>query len=248
LLLLGVANLGCHVFTPGLAPRDASGDSSPDTATPIAELPSGEDALPADTQEPLRGPTSKVGCSDGTREGFRDLNLWPAIAGCAGAWQKPGLASSLSDRAECFYMNGNDSLVLDGNFCAYGRPCTKCSVVDLCAPDWHLCMTNLDVASHSPTGCEGILPPGEDGFFIAMTGASANGACDVGQHNDLHGCGNLGQPESGMCAPLTRRMSSVDCANTGGVWRCDSAKDNLHEADTVTKVRSELGGVLCCRD
>jgi hypothetical protein len=145
-------------------------------------------------------------------------------------------------------MSGNDSPVLDGYFCPFGHVCENCTVLDLCAPGWHPCQSNLEVAKRSPTGCEGILPPGENGFFIAMTGASEDdGACGAGKHNDLHGCGNLGQPESELCAPLTRRMSSADCASAGGGWRCDS-KDNHNEADTVTKTKSELGGVLCCRN
>ena len=148
----------------------------------------------------------------------------------------------------CFGMTGNTSDILDGQLCTRSGSCTPCAVADLCARDWHLCMDEAAVRKLSPTGCEDILPPGEQGFFITMTGASANGVCATNERNDLHGCGNLGQPESSACSPLTRRMGFADCASTNGVWSCGTSAESLDEADAVIKLKSELGGVLCCKD
>jgi hypothetical protein len=106
------------------------------------------------------------------------------------------------------------------------------------------------VASHSPTGdCAGLLLPGEQAFFVVMTGASFQGVCypDPLLANDLHGCGSIGQPETGGCPPLDRRMDFAACAATG-VWSCGDASDSLLEAGLVTKLDSSLGGVLCCKD
>jgi hypothetical protein len=249
LLILG-AVLGCHVFSPGLSPRDASGTGSPDTTLPIPESPPGEDVSPTGTPEPLTGPAVLVGCSDGTREGFRDLTLWPAIAGCAGGWQKMGLPTSALSTKPCSGEAGNNSLNPNGLRCLSSGPCTECSVTDLCARGWRPCLNGNEVMARSPTGCENILPPGERGLFIAMEGASAEGVCAPrsGQHNDLHGCGNLGSPESGQCPPFIRRLGFADCENTGGVWQCGSSAQRVGETEVVTKPSSDLGGVLCCKE
>jgi hypothetical protein len=237
LLVLGVAPLGCHVFSPGLSPGDASGYSGPDASVSVPDLPLAEDAL-TETIGPVHGLPSNVGCSDGTREGFRDLTVWPSIAGCAGGWQKPGLSISGTPSKPCSGIAGNDSPNPDG---------IGCGVADLCAPLWHPCEAK-DFASRSRSGCENILPPGEKGFFVAKAGASAEGACDLEQDNDLHGCGNLGVPESSLCPPFTRRMGFADCESTNGVWNCGDSKQNTHEAKLVTKPSPDLGGVLCCKD
>jgi hypothetical protein len=121
-------------------------------------------------------------------------------------------------------------------------------VADLCAPSWHPCIDGKEVIDRSSTGCEDILPPGEQGFFVAMAGASADGVCAPSQRNDLHGCGNVGLPESDHCPPFTRRMGFADCEATGGVWKCGSSAQNLDEADVVIKPHPELGGILCCKD
>jgi hypothetical protein len=241
---MGAAWMGCHVFSPGLSPRDASRPLNPDGPSPGLESPSPEDALPADTQEALYGLTSKVGCSDGTREGFRVLSRWPSIAGCAGGWQKPGLTTPRSCAGEV----GNSSPNSNGVRCPASGPCVDCSATDLCAEGWHLCKDGQDVLDHSDTGCENILAPGERGIFIAMTGASTDGVCEKDKQNDLHGCGNLGSPESDQCPPFIRRMGYADCDNTGGVWQCGPSALRLNETKNVTKSNSDLGGVLCCKD
>ena len=187
-----------------------------------------------------------VGCSDGTREGFRDLKNWPNIAGCAGGWRRAGLLDASAREPQCLRVAGNDSRNPEG---------VGCSPADLCAPSWHACLNGPDVASSSPTGgCESIVSPGEEAFFVVMTGASPEGVCypdsSLANANDLHGCGSIGligQPESGGCPPLDLRMSFADCAATAGVWDCGPAADSLVEAAVVVKLDSSLGGVLCCK-
>ena len=183
-----------------------------------------------------------VGCSDGTREGFRDIENWPDVAGCAGGWQWPGLIDPATRVPHCFRVAGNDSRNPGG----FG-----CSAEDLCALTWHACLDGPEVASHSPTGgCEGVVSSGDEALFVVMAGASPQGVCtsDLSAANDLHGCGSIGQPESGGCPPLDRRMGFADCAATAGVWLCGTVDHYLTEANVVTKSGSALGGVLCCRD
>jgi len=55
---------------------------------------------------------------------------------------------------------------------------TWCSASDLCGPTWHACLDGPDVESHSPTGgCESIVSPDDEAFFVVMTGASPQGVC-----------------------------------------------------------------------
>jgi len=237
---------GCRVLTSGLsggAATSATGDAAP---APDVIQPAGIDdaAPPLDAGEPpgVMGAPTIVGCSDGTREGFRDVTNWPSIAGCAGAFQMPGVIGSPDLAAQCNLLAGDTSANPSG---------VGCTAADLCAEHWHLCRDGDDVSQHSPTGdCEGCVPAGEQRFFLVAIGASPMGICiaDTQSANDLHGCGGLGQPESDTCAPLSRRMGFADCLETKGVWSCGDASDSLQEAAVVTKPQITMGGALCCKD
>jgi hypothetical protein len=242
-LLAAAALAGCRVLTGGLGAPAGTADAA-DTAT-IADQADGPPTdgwvSAVDVGEPpgVGGAPLLVGCSDGTREGFRNVAHWPAIAGCAGAFDQPGVIGSPAP--SCDRQAGDTSVNPAGIGC--GAP-------DLCAEHWHLCRDGVDVAQHSPTGgCESCVPAGEPRFFLVAAGASSMGICspDREASNDLHGCGGLGQPESDACAPLLRRMGFADCLATGA-WSCGTASDSLREAAVVTKPGLAMGGALCCRD
>jgi hypothetical protein len=259
LLPLAAAMLGCRVYSIGLATDgtvDSVGMGSSDSggvgeATPVDAMDGpgidlaaywGDSGEPGDLAPVIVDPLI-VGCSDGTREGFRDIVNWPNIAGCAGGWQWPGLIDPATRVPRCLRVAGNNSRNPEG----FG-----CSATDLCARTWHGCLGGPDVASHSPTGgCESAVSPGDEALFVVMAGASPQGVCypDPLAKNDLHGCGSMGigQSESDGCPPLDRRMSFADCAATG-VWLCGTSDHSLLEADVVTKSGPALGGVLCCKD
>jgi hypothetical protein len=244
LLLAALAgSFGCEVLSSGL-PGAAGPDAGERDAPPDrADLPLAFDAVFAiDVGESpgLVGPPAIVGCSDGTREGFRDYGAWRDIAGCAGGFDIPGVVAAR--KPACGLQAGDTGVLPTG---------AGCGAADLCAAGWHVCEDATDVKKHSPTGdCEGCVLAGEPRFFLVAAGASAMGICssDPGATNDLHGCGGLGQPESPECSPLTRRMGFADCLATAGVWACGTAEQNLNEAALVTKTGPTLGGVLCCRD
>ena len=257
LLALAPALLGCRVHSIGLATDAMAGDfvgvglSDSGGAGERAVIDAldepaidaggyrGEVGETADLA-PVIGDPNTAGCSDGTREGFRDVTNWPDIAGCAGGWQVPGLLDLVARSSHCGRVAGNDSSNPTGD---------DCSAADLCAANWHACVDGPDVARRSPTGCESVGSPGDQAFFAVMTGASPQGVCypDPSAKNDLHGCGSIGQPESDWCPPLTRRMGFADCLPTG-VWQCGTVDDSLSEAEVVIKTGPPLGGVLCCRD
>jgi hypothetical protein len=241
ILLTGLT--GCRVLTSGLS-EDVGSSTVGDVAT--ADTPAAPaDAPPAiDAGEPpgVPGAPDIVGCSDGTREGFRDYINWPDIAGCAGAFDQAGVVSSPDIQPTCELLAGDTNSNHDG---------LGCTAADLCAANWHVCRNGDDVAKHSPTGdCESCVPAGETRFFLVASGASPMGICspDSQAVNDLHGCGGLGQPEAPNCAPLSRRMGFADCLATNGVWNCGGPDDSLQEAKVVTKSGTTLGGVLCCKD
>jgi len=250
ILPVATAMVGCRIHTAGLvagggtddfAQADAGGDDG-GAGDGLGESDaSGDDAgEPADLA-PVVGDPTTVGCSDGTRDGFRDLGTWPRIAGCAGGWQVAGLLAKYSRTPLCNRIAGNSSENPEG---------AGCSAADLCALTWHTCLDGPDVASHSPTGdCQGIVSPEEQALFVVMVGASPQGVCcpDPTAANDLHGCGTIGEPDSGGCPPLDRRMGFAECAATG-VWQCGDEDSIFSEADVVTKPGSSLGGVLCCKD
>jgi hypothetical protein len=244
LLVSGLA--GCQVLSSGVpaegvagSGRDAAVAANRDGAVSASDV-----EQRADASEPpgVAGPLDVVGCSDGTREGFRDFVTWQTIAGCAGGWDQPGVIGSPELSPVCGLNAGDSSPNPNGK---------GCNAADLCAKHWHLCLDGYDVFQHSPSGdCESCVPANEPRFFLVGSGASPMGICspEPSATNDLHGCGGLGEPETEACYPLFRRMGFADCLATGGVWSCGDEADYLQEAMKVTKTGPTLGGVLCCQD
>jgi hypothetical protein len=179
-----------------------------------------------------------VGCSDGTREYFADVDAQPDIAGCDGAFQVPGTTSDASTMPMCNRMSGNDGAILDGD---------GCSVEDLCAKGWHVCVNHEEVEAKSTTGeCELAPVPT---FYLTRQSQNGNGDCaDPPAVNNLVGCGSIGDISPANCNPLARYMRYVHCLPSP-TWYCgNDINDGSHEADIVFKQGSAEGGVLCCRE
>ena len=139
-----------------------------------------------------------VGCSDGSREGFLNMGVYPLIAACGGAWDVPGIHN---DVPACNREAGNSGLNAEG---------IGCNVTDLCAEQWHVCLGRDDVDYRSPLGCveimDGALSPA---FFLVRTSSTGAMNCapdTIGEPtsiNDLFGCGDLGCPANeASCEPL----------------------------------------------
>jgi hypothetical protein len=238
---------GCRLFQPGLPSiYDAAIDQQSDLPGPPPDDHGGPDAAPdaavdANDEAGVPGPPEQMGCADGTREGFTSLDDWMNIAGCAGAWSVPGLLSADARLPACNRGAGNDGPNPSG---------TGCTVTDLCAVGWRVCLDADDVRRSSASGCESAVLDDQPRFFLVMAGASPQGICtpDRTAQNDLHGCGTLGQSESPGCDPLNRRLTFADCQASQGVWSCGGPSEHLAEAAVVSKASSSLGGVLCCRN
>jgi hypothetical protein len=220
--------------------------------------------------------TPEIGCADGTREGFQDVERHPHIAGCSGAFGVPGVLAANdgiapacpglpvadSTARRCGPGAGNDASDPSGR---------ECTVADLCAPGWHVCTGAADVAASGGVGCKGATHPRDPPLFFA-TRQSSNGcgvcadgarraqdcngvACTPGcaptdrLSNDVFGCGNFGTPAA--CGGLDRFTNNLCTGLAGSPWSCDApgpADDNgLCEAFTLVKSGPSHGGVLCCR-
>ena len=174
-----------------------------------------------------------VGCSDGTREGFASLDMFPDIAACAGGWSVPGLGASPA----CGRKSGNGSTNPTGK---------DCSAADLCQVGWHVCESPAAVAERTGgQGCAAAGVAGQNAFFAIRQAGPGDAQCGVG-NNDLFGCGDVGAtPDATTCAPLDRFSNDL-CVALPDTWQCGDV--GTEELNNVTKAASEGGGVLCCRD
>lgn len=208
----------------------------------------------------------RVGCADGTREGFQSQASYPGIAACSGAWSVPGVTPNVAPA--CGRGAGNTSANREGSGCAAS---------DLCSAGWHVCRGKDEVALRANGSCADAVPPGatNNSLFFAVSQASvSNTACDTSGDNDVFGCGNLGtQLGAGKnCGVLTRALASTRPGTCGfneaepnlGPWQCmGGTQGDLHEGALVTKMgcpngscsydgaqvgNSDKGGVLCCLD
>jgi hypothetical protein len=194
------------------------------------------------------GGCDEIGCSDGEREGFTDIEKFPEIAGCAGAWDVRGLLNPETGGVippMCGRMTGDDHPV---NSEGYG-----CSASDLCANGWRICSSPRDVyertryAWDKGCGTDSDWPPAT--FFAAAVSGAGGNECSIGV-NDIFGCGSAGDsadPET--CYPLTK-YSDDKCDALPSGWDCGEGylTTNLTEAKDVKKTRVEGGGVLCCKE
>jgi hypothetical protein len=217
-----------------------------------------------DRQAALSSALTAIGCADGQREGFTNLDAYPDIAGCSGGWSIPGIHTAAPVTAPacpgvapadttvpaCNRNAGNDS----ANPAGIG-----CNAADLCAVGWHVCTGAADVAGSSASGCAGATNPEDPALFFATrqsgtgcgecaTGTRSDAACDSAScaagcaqteatSNDVFGCGNIGSAAlSTACGPLDRFSSNL-CSGLGGTaWRCDlpTAADDNGECEAYT--------------
>jgi hypothetical protein len=202
----------------------------PDFVPPDAPTDTAPDAPDA--------PPNITGCADATREGFFELADFPALAACSGAWSIAGLRPD--PIVSCSRAAGNDGAKPSG---------IGCTATDLCAADWHVCRTRLEVYERLPIAdrtCNRLGSAPDTFFVTAQSGPGANACSDTGT-NDVFGCGTYGIPATSACAPLDRNSDNM-CfiIKAVGGWEC---LDSMSEVTTIRKSDPLAGGgVLCCRD
>jgi hypothetical protein len=196
-------------------------------------------------------PLLQTGCADGTREGFRELDAFPEIAACNGAWSVPGLLDTTAPT--CARDAGNDG----------GHPGgSSCSAADVCAEGWHVCQNSGDVAKHLPVGktCSDGALSDASFYATAQPGAGDPGYCTAtpADMNDVLGCGNpfaQGSTFGLICSPLNAFIgngcSSLNAEAKQPIpnWKCGAGDngDAYLERALITKDKSPNGGVMCCK-
>ncbi|MDX2022425.1 MAG: hypothetical protein SF187_19470 [Deltaproteobacteria bacterium] len=244
---LALCLAACRLTDDNVAVSSADGGASDGAVdsfgTDLGAAPRDTGAAEARPLMSLSGEPAVVGCADGTREGFLDTSpaAWPSIAGCAGAWGRPGLTLEAVRDTWCDRGAGNTGTRVDG---------VGCGAADLCASGWHVCHGPVEVDRLSSSLCESIVAIGVSAFFAVAGGGGVGGDCAFGQAwaNDVRGCGSIGHPEGDGCYPLDRRLEFSDCLATQGAWACGGAANHDQEVINVFKPTGDLGGVLCCRD
>lgn len=184
------------------------------------------------SEESSTGEPSTVGCADGLRDALEDEAAYPQIAACAGGFGVPGInvGAPLCDR-----QGGDDNGALaDG---------MGCSIEDLCAAGWHVCVDLGEVAAKLPGGCGGVTWSNQ--FFATRQSGEGSNTCNPTGTNDVFGCGDIGYTDISGCAPLNRSTGNL-CANISGPWQCD--EDAYDEVSHIIKTGSTHGGALCCVD
>ena len=181
----------------------------------------------------------EVGCSDGSREALRNRSMYPGIAACQGAWDRPGVVNA-TDGAHCNREAGNDGLIPDGS---------SCNVADLCANGWHVCTDLADVANHmGGAGCGELSTTANAIYVTRQRGAALTGQCVLGTQaaNNVYGCGSVGAVPAGGegCAPLNRELR-INFGQCPLPWNCGS--DDANEGQNLIKAPGP-GGALCCKD
>lgn len=155
------------------------------------------------------------GCDSGRRAGFADGRRFPNIAACAGSWAAPGLDSTEQKK--------------DGTAAA------------LCAEGWHICTSVAEVKRKTDgVGCAAADLKGNV-FFAIAEGAAGTSECFTGGGLGVLGCGTLGAPAPGLCAPMDR-LSNPGCSALEEPWACEKNR----EVWSLVKPGQSGGGVLCC--
>lgn len=199
-----------------------------------------------DTPDAFEQP-GDAGCSDGVIEmaAFDDPEGGAFdIVACGGAWTVPGVVGS--DETTCGGQAGDDGDNLSGE---------GCSVADLCAPGWHVCLGASDVSAHRGESlCEQLSSVDSATYITRQSGRADAEACaenggEGDTADDVYGCGTLGL-EAINCPPLGRRLAIIeeqpDESGCPPPFHC--GEDSLNEGASLTKSEPSGGGVLCCRD
>lgn len=176
------------------------------------------------------GDPAVVGCADGQREGFADLNKFPTIAGCLGVWD-----------GEMNLRKGKTSKTCGDDLDVCSSP------ADVCAPGWHLCARNgdyHDLADRiSDKQCLEDAGPGK--FVAAISHVKKKGECpDPPADNTRYPCLDEGFGAEPVCCGEGCRVGG--CKNA--VWEGNTAI-SVGKAEGCSTVSSERnGGILCCKD
>ena len=183
-----------------------------------------------DFVESANGEPRVVGCADGQREGFADMEKHPRIAGCLGSWSgKKSLRATRTGK-----LCGDDGEVCE-------------SPADLCADGWHVCgkdgryedlLERTDAAS-----CNEGAGPGK--FVAGMSHGQSQTLCPPAPTSGtLFGCWKKGPVSEPVCCGDDCNQGKCD----DGLWP-DATRISIAKGEGCASASSEqYGGLLCCYD
>ncbi len=173
-----------------------------------------------------------IGCADGQREGFADIQRHRRVAGCLATWEG---TKSLRDKPT-------------GKACGDDIKGGVCTVpADVCSIGWHVCGStgkNDDLKTHTTfKACNKEAGPGK--FVAAMSHGQTEELCPPAPTAEtVFPC-----MDSGFCA------EPICCGDNCQFGKCRDAvwkgqtRISLGKAEGCGSVTSERnGGVMCCYD
>lgn len=190
------------------------------------------------------GDPAVVGCSDGQREGFADLERFPEVAGCLGRW---GGGSSLVYPRRSDEPCGDDS----------ARDCS--APVEVCALGWHLCgavdpvalregseeVDHVNLRAYVTADECDAAGPGR--FNAGLSHADYDEFDDIYLPRDEfvgHACMNYGRGAEPVCCGAHCEFGQF----RDGVWdgRTKISRGLAEGCNMLTSARN--GGVMCCKN
>ncbi len=190
--------------------------------------------------ESEKGDPAVVGCADGQREGFADLQRHRRVAGCLATWEG---TKSLRDKPTGKVcgddVKGDAKKEPDKGVCTVPG--------DACAAGWHVCGMggkNDDLKTHTTfKACNKEAGPGK--FVAALSHGQSEELCPPAPGPDtVFPC-----MDSGYCAePVCCGDGCQFGKCRDGVWK-GQTRISLGKAEGCGSVTSERnGGVMCCYD
>ncbi len=180
--------------------------------------------------ESEKGDPKIVGCADGQREAFANLEENPRIAGCMGKWKE---SKSLRDKPT-------------GKAC--GDDGEECGVpADVCAPGWHVCGHEGKADDMKTRTTQKACDTAGPGRF--------NAALSHSPTDEIDPCPRITKNTDLPCVQAGIGAEPVCCGNDCQFGKCKDAvwkgKSRISRGTTegcgaMTSERN--GGILCCYD
>ncbi len=173
-----------------------------------------------------------IGCADGQREGFADIQRHRRVAGCLASWNG---TKSLRDKPT-------------GKACGDDIKGSVCTVpADVCAPGWHVCGNtgkNDDLKTHTTfKACNKEAGPGK--FIAAMSHGQTEELCPpTPTAETVFPC-----MDSGLCSePVCCGDSCQFGKCRDAVWKGQTRISLGKEEGCGSATSERNGGVMCCYD
>src|SRR5690606_8016972 len=181
-------------------------------------------------ESPRGGDPKVVGCADGQREGFADLEKFPTIAGCLGVWDQSMTLRKGKTSKPC-----GDDLDMCG------------SPADVCAEGWHVCARDGDYHDLSDRiddkQCSDGAGPGK--FVAAISHVKKKKECaPPPEANTRYPCLKSGWGAEPVCCGQDCLYGN--CRDSIWAKKTKISRGTEQGCGGVTSDRN--GGILCCKD